>query len=108
MTQNIINKDRRESKTHRWDQMMKVIILLLITAIGHLVAGEVDLIDLGEDLEGRPGQSGEQVSGKQQNLERTMRNVFIIYFVHLSVGHRKLLLLCGVVLSVKEINSRPS
>lgn len=36
---------------------------------GHLVGCEVDLIDLCEDLEGGPGQAGEQVCGKQQDLE---------------------------------------
>ena len=39
----------------------------------HLVPCEVDLIDLSQKLEGGPGQAGEQVHRKQQNLktERT-------------------------------------
>lgn len=35
----------------------------------HLVAREVDLVDLCKDLEGGPGQTGELVAGKQQNLK---------------------------------------
>lgn len=35
----------------------------------HLIACEVDLVDLCKDLEGGPGQTGEQVAGKQENLK---------------------------------------
>lgn len=47
----------------------------------HLISSEVDLIDLSEDLEGRPGQTGELVARKQQDLER--RQTFIQHLVNI-------------------------
>lgn len=38
--------------------------------VSYLVVCEVDLINVLKDLEGGPGQAGEQVVGKQQDLNR--------------------------------------
>lgn len=42
----------------------------------HLVGREVDLIDVCEALEGGPGQAGEQVPGKQEDLKERKEKTF--------------------------------
>lgn len=60
-------------------QLAFVCTVELYDSDSHLIVCQVDLIQLREDLEGGPCQTGEQVAREQQNLEqRNLKNKFAV------------------------------